>query len=298
MATANELSKEEKKPNENVGPLKDQLEAKKGSYTPEGDERKVFDQFKQRKGELLNSRANVMGLNIDDQMRKWDRQYFNRDADIPPSELDPEQRPVAMANAFGKVQAALSIVIDRNPEIVLHERNPKFSATRELMKGLALSSWQNTNSLGQFKLSIFNAAKRGWFVGRTYNRRLVHPAKFLESVDEDGTKHWKEKTITKMDDVAYENINNYNAWIDEQAVPDDFYSARDWMWRAVWHIDDIRRIFPVSEYPNIAYVSAGGDTNEVRGGLHDHLLDFIDRQWRAAVQARHDGNLLLRESVR
>lgn len=251
----------------NLKPLKDERQAKKAGYAPEGDEKKVFDQWKRRKGELLKSRTNVMGMNIDDQMRSWDRQYFNRTADIPPSELDPQQRPVAMVNAYGKVQTALSIMIDRNPEIVLHDTNPKYSATRELMKGLATTSWQKTNSLGQFKLSIFNCAKRGWFVGRTYNRRLVHPAKFLTSVEEDGKKGYEKKEITKMDDVAYQNINNFNAWIDEQAVPDDFYSTRDWMWREVWYIDDIRRMFPESEYPNMKFVQSGGDTAEVRGGM-------------------------------
>jgi hypothetical protein len=33
-----------------------------------------------------------MGLNIDNTMGDWDRKYFNREADIPASELDPEQR--------------------------------------------------------------------------------------------------------------------------------------------------------------------------------------------------------------
>jgi hypothetical protein len=261
------LSADQKDPNATVKPLENQERAEDGGYYPEEDERKVYDQFLFRKGELIKSRANVMGINIDDSMRMWDRKYFDRTADIPASEVDAEQKPIAMINAYGKIQAALSIMVDRNPEITLHERNPKFSANRELMKGLATASWQNTNSLGQFKLSIFNCAKRGWFVGRTYNKRLVHKAKFLEKVDDDGKKTWAEKEITKMDDVAYYNINNFNAWIDEQAVPDDFYTARDWMWREVWHIDDIRRIFPESEYPNMKYVQSGGDTSEVRGGL-------------------------------
>ena len=266
-----ELQDDQKTPNAKLKPLKDQRKAEKAGYHPDGDEKKVFDQYTRRKAELLKSRTNVMGYNIDAQMREWDRKYFDRVADIPASELDAEQQPIAMINAFGKIQAALSILVDRNPEIVLHESNPKFSANREIIKGLATASWQNTNSLGQFKLSIYNCAKRGWFAGRTYNRRLVHKAKFLESVDENGKKTWEEKEITKMDDVAYVNLNNFNVWIDEQAVPDDFYSARDGMWRSVMHIDDIRRIFPESEYPNMKYVSAGGDVNEVRGGLSANI---------------------------
>lgn len=239
----------------------------KGGYVPDGAEKKVWDQFRRRKGELLMSRTNVLGQNIDMQMRKWDKNYFNRDAEIPASELDANQKPIAITNAFGKVQAALGIMVDRNPEITLNETNPKYSATRELMRGLATYSWQNTNSLGQLKLSIFNAAKRGWFVGRTYNRVIKHKARFLEQVDDTGKETYVEREVTKMDDIQYQNLNNYNAWIDEQAMPDDMFSIRDWMWREVWHIDDIRRLFPVAEYPNMQYVKEGGDTQEIIGGL-------------------------------
>jgi hypothetical protein len=239
----------------------------KGGYVPKGAEKKVWDQFLRRKSELLMSRTNVLGQNIDMQMRKWDKNYFNRDAEIPASELDPNQKPIAINNAFGKVQAALGIMIDRNPEITLNETNPKYSATRELMRGLATYSWQNTNSLGQLKLSIFNCAKRGWFVGRTYNRVIKHKARFLEQVGDDGKEKYVEREVTKMDDIQYQNLNNYNAWIDEQAMPDDMFSVRDWMWREVWHIDDVKRLFPKEDYPNMEYVVAGGDTQEIIGGL-------------------------------
>lgn len=240
-------------------------------YTPKGEEKKVWMQFKRRKLELLDSRKNINGLNIDEQMKRWDKQYFNRNADIPASELDPAQSPVALNNAFGKVQAALGILIDRNPEITLEESNPKYSANRELLKGLAKNSWRKTNSLGQLKLSIFNSAKRGWFVGRTYYRSLKHDCRYLETIDVDSktgkeTKKYTKKEMTKVDDIQYMNINNHNAWLDEQTVPEDFFSTRDWMWREVMHIDDVRKLFPVSEYPNMVHVKSGGDTNEIIQG--------------------------------
>lgn len=252
---------------EHIAPLTKEPETVLGYHPTEENELKVFDQFHRRKLELFNSRSNVLGLNIDAEMRKWDKNYFYREADIPASELDPDQRPVSICNAFGKVQSALGIMIDRNPEISLDESNPRYSANRQLMKGLAQASWKNTNSLGQFKLSIFNCAKRGWFVGRTFNRVLRHKARFLNEVDEKGNKNYREAVITKMDDVAYMNMNNFNTWIDEQTYPDDFFSTRDWMWREIWHIDDLRRMFPQDEFPNMQYVKSGGDTSEVRGGL-------------------------------
>lgn len=258
-------------PKKNLYAKPEDVDAKKKGYHPKGNEKKVYDQYLDRKNELLDSRKNISGIDIDELMRKLDKQYFNRKADIPASELDPEQTPIAINNAFGKVQSALGILIDRNPEISLEEKSPKYSANRELIRGLAQSSWRNTNSLGQLKLSIFNCAKRGWFVGRTFYRQLKHDARFLEAIEEDPktgkkTMKYEIREIVKVDDVAYMNLNNFNVWLDEQTVPEDFYSTRDWMWREVMHIDDVRKMFPESEYPNMSFVKAGGNTSETIEG--------------------------------
>lgn len=233
-------------------PAPEDLEGtKSGGWTPKGQELKVYSQFKRRKDALMQSRYNVYGLNIDQEMRRFDKLYFRRQADIPASELDPNQRPVAINNAYGKIQTALGILVDSSPKYILEEDDPKYSASRALIKALGEKSLRNTNSLGQFKLSVFNAAKRGWFIGRTYNKRLYHDARFLKGIDAKGKRSYESRLVTKMDDVAYVNINNYNAWLDEQTKPEDFFSTRDWMWREVWYIDDIRRVFPESEFPNM-----------------------------------------------
>ncbi len=236
---------------------------KEKMYSPKDDEKKVFDEYKRRKSELMDSRKNINGINIDEKMRTYDQKYFSTQADIPASELDPNQKPIAINNAYGKVTTALGLLIDRNPDFEMEEDNPKYSANRELLKQLAKKSFRNTNSLGQLKLSIFNMARRGWFIGRTFNRRLEHQAKFLTGIDKNGKKKYEEKTVTKMDDVFYMNLSNYNAWLDEETRPEDFYSTRDWMWREVWHIDKVKAMFPESEFPNMKYVSAGGDTSEI-----------------------------------
>lgn len=249
-------------------PLKDQEKAEKSGYVPTGDEKKVFDQFLLRKAQLRQSRNNVYGLNIDEEMRRYDKLYFRKWADIPASELDANQKPLAINNAYGKIQTALATLIDRNPKYILEEDDPKYSANRALLKALGEKSFRRTNSLGQFKLSVFNQAKRGWFVGRTFNKQLVHDARFLTSIDHRGKRAYETRKVTKLDDVVYQNLNNFNVWLDEQTRPEDFYSTRDWMWREVWHIDDIRRIFPQSEFPNMKYVSAGGDTRETIDGVY------------------------------
>lgn len=254
--------------NENILPSEDSLkEEKGGGYNPIGVEKQVWEQFRRRKAALMQSRFNVYGLNIDAEMRRFDRNYFRRQADIPASELDANQRPLAINNAFGKVQTALGILIDSSPEYILEEDNPKYSANRAFIKALAEKSFRNTNSLGQFKLSVFNSAKRGWFVGRTFNRRLLHDARFLKSIDDNGKRRYMTRLVTKVDDIAYQNLNNYNTWLDEQTRPEDFYSTRDWMWREVWYINDLKRMFPKDEFPNMKYVRAGGDVRESIQGV-------------------------------
>ncbi len=241
--------------------------AKKPGWNPKGEELKIWTQFRRRKQALIMGRNNVYGLNIDAEMRRFDTEYLRRQANIPASELDSNQRPLAINNAFGKIQTALGILIDADPKYIMEEDNPKYSANREFLRALAEKSFRNTNSLGQFKLSVLNAAKRGWFIGRTYNRRLYHDARFLKGIDKDGKREYETKRVTKMDDVAYMNLNNYNAWLDEQTKPEDFYSARDWMWREVWFIDDLRRVFPEAEFPNMKHVQSGGDTRESIQGV-------------------------------
>lgn len=249
-------------------PLPEDDTNKRGGWVPKGEEMKNFNQWRRRKAALLQSRYNVYGLNIDAEMRRFDRKYFRRQADIPASELDANQRPLAINGAFGKVQTALGILIDADPIYIMEEDNPKYTANRAFLKALAEKSIRNTNSMGQFKLSVYNCAKRGWFIGRTFNRRIYNNARFLKEIDKSGKARYETKTVTKMDDIAYMNLNNYNAWLDEQTRPEDFLSTRDWMWREVWFIDDLKRTFPVEEFPNMKYVKAGGDTREsIQGNL-------------------------------
>ena len=245
----------------------DDLAADKSGYHPKGEEAKIYRQWRNRKFALLNSRNNVYGLNIDAEMRRFDKKYFRRMADIPASELDPNQRPLAINNAFGKVNTALGILVDSSPEYLLEEDDPKYTATRSFVKALGEKSFRNTNSLGQFKLSVHNCAKRGWFCGRTFNRQIFHDARFLKGINKTGKRRYETRLVTKMDDIQYMNLNNFNVWLDEQSRPEDFLSTRDWMWREVWYIDDLKRTFPVKEFPNMAYVKAGGDTRESIQGL-------------------------------
>lgn len=249
----------------NIKPKKKPKPAVAG-YSPVGDERKVYTKFKRRKDELFKSRNSVYGVDIDAMMKKYDKDYFNRVADIPPSELDPKQRPVAINNAFGKVQTALSILIANNPDYKLDESLQKYSANRELIRSLMKKSWRRSGSFYQFLLMVFNTSKRGWGVGRIYHRLINTPARFIASYDDKGQPVYETKKITKMDEVGLLCLNNHNTWIDEESTPYNYYSTRDWMWREVWHIDKVRATFPKKDYPNMKFVKAGGNVEETKDG--------------------------------
>lgn len=252
----------------NLKPLPEEKGVK--GYNPQGSEAKVYEQFLRRKSALMSSRNNVYGLDIDAEMRRIDKLYFRKYADIPASEMDANSKPLSLNSAYGKIQTALGILIDNPPKYILEEDNPKYTANKELLRQLAQKSFRDTNSLGQLKLSVFNAAKRGWGIGRTFNRQLVGKGSFLTSIDAKGQRAYTEKKIVKMDDIAYMNMNNFNTWIDEQTKPEDFYSTRDWMWREVWFIDDLKETFPEKDFPNMKYVHSGGDTRETIDGNYSH----------------------------
>jgi len=244
------------------------------SYSPNGDEKKVYDEFIARKNELQKSRSNVHGQDLNAKMNEWDKKYFNKQADIPASELDTDQKPIAINNAFGKIQTALSLLITHNPNFLLDERMMKYSANRELIRGLLKKSWQRTDGLFQFSLFVFNMAKRGWAVGRTYHKSIKHLARFRseEYIDEKTGKKevkWTPKEITKIDDVVFINLDNHNVWIDEESRPFDFYSTRDWMWREVWSLDKVKATFPKEEFPNMKFVQSGGNVMENIDGAPD-----------------------------
>jgi len=249
----------------NIKPKKKEKEVVAG-YNPTGDEQEVFDNFIDRKQELLKSRKSVYGIDIDEQMRRFDNDYFNRVADIPPSELDPNQQPVAINNAFGKMQTALSILMVNNPDYLMDESEEKYSANRELMKALMKKSWKRSGSFYQFLLMTFNTAKRGWGVGRTYHRFIQNEARFLSGYNEKGKPQYETRKVTKMDEIGLLALDNLNTWIDEETRPYDFFSTRDWMWREVWSISKVKETFPEKEYPNMKYVSEGGNTDETIEG--------------------------------
>ena len=171
------------------------------------------------------------------------------------------QSDVSQSNPFIKIQAALSILVDQNPTGVFTPTAKKFQATNELIRQLYQRSWEYAKSKEQLKLFIFNLAKYGWAIGRTYPMKLTQKTKILTGHrDTEGKPVIDRKEVVVYDDIFRENIDPWNAWIDDMAKPSHPFSLRDWAWRKVYSWDVFEQEF--GKYENFALVQPGGNTTE------------------------------------
>lgn len=172
------------------------------------------------------------------------------------------QSDVSQANVFIKIQTALGILIDQNPTGVFTPMAKKFVATTELIKQLYQRSWAVAESKAQLKLFVFNLAKYGWAIARTYPLRITRKVKVLTEYnpDEPDKSVYEEKEVVEYNDIMRENLDTRNAWIDDMAKPNNKLSMRDWAWRKVYALDSAELEF--GNYKNWQYVTAGGNVAE------------------------------------
>jgi len=172
------------------------------------------------------------------------------------------QSDAAQPNAFIKIQTALSILVDKNPEGVFTPSSERFEKNNLLMQNLYHANWERAKSKQQLKLFIYNLAKYGWAIGRTYPLFIKRKVKNLVRYDQDNPEKsvWEEKEVIDYNDIYRENLDPWNAWIDDMATPNDQFSIRDWSWRKVYSWDAAKQEF--GNYPMWKYVSPGGFTEE------------------------------------
>lgn len=173
------------------------------------------------------------------------------------------QSDVSKANPFIKIQTALSILIDQNPSGVFTASSKKYQASTELMRQLYQRSWEFAHSKPQLRLFVFNLAKYGWAIGRTYPLRIARKVKVLKEYNPENPDEsvYEEKEVVEFNDIIRENIDPRNAWIDDMARPSNPHSVRDWCWRKVYDFDVAQEEF--GKYKLWKYVQPGGNTTEI-----------------------------------
>lgn len=238
--------------------------------------------------ELFKSRKKVgkLGLDVEKVWHKADRSYqphrLNGKNKKVLMEADPAenkgmrgsrfvqlgsdnwQSDRSQPNLYAKVQTALSILVDSNPEAVFKAMLSKFKANDAIAKNLYNQSWTNPKGMskGQLKLFIFNLAKYGWAIGQTVPLRVARPVKDLTEIDKNGKKKYELREHVEYDGVYRENLNPNHAWIDDMALPENPMSRRDWAYYKKLSIERLLTDFPKEQYPYTEYVSLSSTKRE------------------------------------
>lgn len=192
---------------------------------------------------------------LGDLFDKIERQYLPHE--FSKTGLQKWQNKTAKNIAFTKVQTALSILIDQNPERQLFAKTKKGEGKLPLWKSLIDYTDDVGNSREQWKDFVFDLSLYGTALGQEYWRyedRMVTMAGEEKKIIDFNNPYWKELPIR---DVR----------VDEKARSWDPKSEnypRDWFKRMVMDFEDFKRRYPEARYPKAKYVRSGGDTEDKR----------------------------------
>lgn len=218
----------------------------------EKDKQKELNEFLERKEQLKNARVNSGIETI------WNQ----ADADYLPHELGSAKKKILVENErtevssyislskdewrsriasndpYIKIQTAISILFDRNPEAVFDPSSKLYESNTRLVEQLYHRTWSDVNlgSKKELRKFIFNLGKYGWSPARRCYKKVVRKdMDAIKRYDLENQKfEYEKKDIVDIDDVYFEAKNPFDVWIDDLARPDDPRSRRDWMWREVY----------------------------------------------------------------
>lgn len=153
-----------------------------------------------------------------------------------------------------KIQTAISIIIDNDPEAVFTALQRKYEKTNALANSLWKRNWQITGGKEVLKLFVFNLVKYGIAFGRSYPRVIKYNKEVLVEFDDQHPENnkYESKEIVWFNDVARQNLDPFCTWIDEQTKPYDIYSMNDCYYELDYSYDSAEVEF--GHYANWKYV--------------------------------------------
>ena len=254
----------------------------KGQVKYNKKDTKIKDFVSKRITQLQDARKRVLGINIENIWKQADKDYvphtlgkkgkkvYVQDEDLGLASRmveigkDEWQTDSSIPNPYIKIQTALSLMVSKNPSAVFTPRASKYEANTAVQKELYKVSWETAKSLQQLKLFIFNLAKYGWAIARTYPLILKRPTRVLTEYDEDDpTKNkYRTRMSTEYNGVFRENLDPWKSWIDDMSKPNNPLSTRDWCYAKEYSYETLKEEF--GNYPNFKYISE--DKSEEIGG--------------------------------
>jgi len=257
------------------------------AYNPENYELEVLNFLKDRLPILKRSRKAILndgdeGFDFDQLMKDADREYvphtFKKKDTTSSVYLEMDEtlgirgsRIVPIAGSNGgdwrsdiseptllvKVNTALSILMQQNPEATFKATQDKYKATSSLAKAIWKRSWDLAASKEQMQYFISNLAKYGWAPGRTYPRLIKRQKEVLIELDTENPENNKYdmRTIVDFNDIWREALDPHRTWIDDMANLTDPWSLNDWFFEKDYSKDSFDREF--KNYTNHGKVQAG-----------------------------------------
>lgn len=268
------------------------------AYNPTGTEYDVLTFIEKRIPVLKKSRQGILndgdgGFDFDKLMQDADREYVphnlkkkdksgsvyleldetlgirgSRIVPITGTEGNEWRSDISEPTLFVKVNTALSILMQQNPEATFKATLDKYKPTSALAKAIWKRSWDIACSREQMQYFISNLAKYGWAPGRTHPRIVKRSKDVLIELDTENPEKnkYETRTIVDFNDVWREALDPHRTWIDDMANLTDPWSLNDWYFEKDYDKDTFDREF--SNYSNYGKISAGapyreGETDKV-----------------------------------
>lgn len=171
---------------------------------------------------------------------------------------DEWQSNMSSPDLYVKINTALSILVDENPEAVFIPAASKYEKNTELAYANWKNSWEVSGAKQQLKNFIFNLAKYGTAYGRTYPHK-VEMKKTIRTESATGSTKAKdiEKKIIKFNDLCRMSINPWNVWVSEMTRVGDPLSMEDNYIEVDMSLGQFKREFPIEDFPNAKFVKEG-----------------------------------------
>jgi len=216
-------------------------------YTGDESEKAALKHFNERKEQLKEHRR---GLGVEEIWKAADKAYIPhkikdgkgkkvlvsddtlgwRSKQTVLGKEDDWQEDSVPSNPYIKVQTALGVIVDQNPTAILNPSAKKYQKNSDLMSNLYHRSWEIAHSKSAcLKPMVFNAAKYGTGIGRTFPLTIRRPAREITNYNPaDKSKNtYDEREHVYFNDVYRQSMSPWQVWIDDSYRVGDPFSFND-----------------------------------------------------------------------
>lgn len=266
------------------------------TYNPQEEELNIQKYLEKRIEILKKTKTNVLdNINFEEIMKDADREYQphflgekasnrvmlvqdeikglrgSRVVPITGKEGSEWRSDISEPTLLVKIQSALSILINQIPEAKFKAGTKRYESNTNIAKALWKRSWNLSGAKNQMKLFVFDLAKYGWAVGRTYPRLVAKDKEILIELDNENPENnkFEKKRIVEYNDIFREKLDPYRTWLDDMANLTDPFSIDDWYYEKDFSKDTFDNEF--KNYNNVKYVKFGqkADENKKTDGRDD-----------------------------